>query len=92
MADFKQEDSFKHKDKQQVSREEAAERLTAIAEALRTGGTVELAAEGRSIDVQVADQVLLEREFEKKGERVELELELSWSAPAAAAPTSNAPA
>lgn len=83
---------FKHKDKRHVSREKAAELLTAIAEALRTGATVDLAADGHSISVQVADQVLLEREYEKKGERVELELELSWSVPAGAAPAPNAPA
>lgn len=82
---------FKYKDKRQVSREDAAERLIAVAEALRAGGAVELGSEGQSISVQVADQVLLEREYEKKGERIELELELSWSVPGAAAPYPDTP-
>jgi amphi-Trp domain-containing protein len=77
---------FKHKDKRQVSREDAAEQLAAIAGALRTGGTVELEAGGQMFSIQVTDQVLLEREYEQKGGRVEFELELSWAVSGAAAP------
>ncbi len=83
---------FKHKDKRQVSREEAAGQLIALAEALRAGGAVELAAEGQTFSAQVADQVLLEREYERKGDRVELELELRWPLPRTGAPAPDASA
>lgn len=75
---------FKHKDKQELSRQEAAEWLIAIADALRTGGSMALGAGGQQ--VQIPDQVFVEREFERKGDRVEIELELSWSTADVAAP------
>ncbi len=77
---------FKHKDKEHVSRQDAADRLVAIAEALRSGGTVELGGDGQSASVQIADELMFEREYEQKGDRVEIELELSWLVPEAAVP------
>ena len=44
-----------------------------------TGGSVDLGADGAQASVQVPDQVLLEREYETKRDRVELEIELKWS-------------
>ena len=75
MSDFKQEE--------RLSRQLAAERLIDIAYALTAGGPLELSAGGRRITVPVGNELLLERELKSRGERVTLELELSWSAAAA---------
>ena len=75
MSDFKQEE--------RLSRQRAAERLIDIAYALTAGGPLELSAGGRRITVPVGNELLLERELKSRGERVTLELELSWSAAAA---------
>ncbi|HYZ80204.1 MAG TPA: amphi-Trp domain-containing protein [Solirubrobacteraceae bacterium] len=71
---------FNHKD-ERLSRQEAAERLIDIAYALTAGGPIELTAAGRRITVPVARQLRLERELKSNGDRVELGLQLSWSAP-----------
>ena len=72
---------FKHTEAERLSRQQAAERLIDIAYALTGGGPLELTAAGRRITVPVAGELLLERELKSKGDRVELELELTWSAP-----------
>jgi amphi-Trp domain-containing protein len=71
---------FKHKEEEQLSRQQAAERLIDIAYALTAGGPLELTAAGRRVAVPVANELHLERELKAKGERVALGLELSWSA------------
>jgi amphi-Trp domain-containing protein len=71
---------FKHKEAEQLTREQAAERLIDIAYALTGGGPLELTAAGRRVTVPVADELRLERELKSKGDQVELELELTWSA------------
>ncbi len=70
----------KHRQEERLSRQQAAERLVDIAYALTAGGPLELGAPGRRISVPVADVVHVERELKSDGVRVELELELSWSA------------
>ena len=72
---------FKHKDEEQVSRQQAAERLVDIAYALTAGGPLELSSAGRRVTVPVPGELRLQRELNSKGGRVELELELTWSAP-----------
>jgi amphi-Trp domain-containing protein len=72
---------FKHKEEEQLSRQEAAERLIDIAYALTAGGPLELRAAGRRISVPVAGELRLERELKSNGDQIELELELTWSAP-----------
>ena len=72
MSDFKQEE--------RLSRQRAAERLIDIAFGLTAGGPLELSAGGRRITVPVGNELLLGRELKSRGERVTLELELSWSA------------
>jgi amphi-Trp domain-containing protein len=72
MSDFKQEEL--------LSRQQAAERLVDIACGLTAGGPLELSGGGRRITVPVGNELLLERELKSRGERVTLELELSWSA------------
>ena len=69
---------FNHEE--QVSRRQAAERLADIAYALTAGGTLELRTEGEQVKVPVADEVLMRRESRSNGERVEVEVVLSWSA------------
>jgi amphi-Trp domain-containing protein len=65
---------------QRVSRQQAAERLIDIAYALTAGGPLELIAAGRRITVPVEKELRLERCLRSNGDRVELELELSWPA------------
>jgi amphi-Trp domain-containing protein len=70
---------FKHKEEEQLSRQQVAERLIDIAYALTAGGPLELGAAGRRVTVPVADELHLERELKAKGDRLEFGLELSWS-------------
>jgi amphi-Trp domain-containing protein len=72
MPEFKQDEW--------LSRQEAAERLIDIAYALTAGGPLELFAAGRRITVPVDKELRLERWLRSNGDRMELELELSWSA------------
>jgi amphi-Trp domain-containing protein len=69
---------FEHDER--VSRQRAAERLVDIAYALAGGGELELRAEGAQVSVPVADDVLLKRVSRSDGDRVEVEVVLSWSA------------
>jgi amphi-Trp domain-containing protein len=71
---------FKHKEEERLSRQQVAERLIDIAYALTAGGPLELTAAGRRVTVPVANELHLERELRSKGDQVELELGLSWSA------------
>ena len=68
---------FKHDER--LSRQRAAERLIDIAYALTAGGPLELIAAGRRITVPVDEELRLERCLRSNGERMELELQLSWS-------------
>ena len=72
MTDFRQDE--------RLSRQQAAERLIDIAYALTAGGPLELIAAGRRITVPVDKELRLERWLRSNGDRIELELELSWSA------------
>jgi amphi-Trp domain-containing protein len=69
---------FERKDQEQLSRQQAAERLTDIAYVLITGGPLKL-DDGQQVSAPVADQVMLSRESKSKGDRVELRVKLSWS-------------
>lgn len=60
-----------------VSREEAAKRLHALADALARHNEVEFVRNGHRITVDVPAQVKLSVEIEV-GEENELEIELSW--------------
>jgi amphi-Trp domain-containing protein len=61
-----------------VSREEAAARLHAIADALASHNDVEMEWEGKRVTVHVADQVKLEVEIDVGDDETELEIELKW--------------
>jgi amphi-Trp domain-containing protein len=68
------------KQDERLSRQQAAERLIDIAFALTSGGPLELIEAGRRITVPVDKELRLERCLSSNGDRVELELALSWSA------------
>ena len=70
---------FEHKQEERLSRQQAAERLIDIAYALTSGGPLELNMAGRRIKVPVGNELQLGRELKSKGDRVELEVELTWS-------------
>lgn len=62
-----------------LSRDEAAQRLAALAAALADGGKVELALGASTVKVHVPDEVKIEVELEIDGDEIELEVELKWS-------------
>lgn len=70
-------DLFELDQTQRVSREEAAKRLHALADALARHNSVEFERNGHRITVEVPDEVELSVEVEI-GEENELEIELSW--------------
>ena len=72
---------FKHREEERLTRQQAAERLIDIAYALAAGGPLQLRAAGRRIEVPLANELVLERELKAKGDRIALEVDLSWSAP-----------
>ena len=72
-------DLFAIDDAQRMSREEAAAKLRALADALAKNNSVEFHRAGRLITVRVPDEVNLKVEVElgDDGEN-ELEIELTW--------------
>jgi amphi-Trp domain-containing protein len=76
-----------------LTRQQAADMLSALATALSEGAGVEVQLGASTLRVHVPDQVRYEVEVEVDGDEVELEVELTWStatqarvtAPAAAA-------
>jgi amphi-Trp domain-containing protein len=69
---------MKFKKKESMSRDEAAERLAQIADALAHGGEFELERGGEKVQLDVPDQVALELEVEIKDGETELEVEIKW--------------
>ena len=70
--------SSTHENSERLSRQQAAERLTDVAYTLMTGGPLTLDGE-RRVTVPIADEIVLKSSETAKGDRVQLELELSWS-------------
>jgi amphi-Trp domain-containing protein len=70
---------FKRKDEERVSRQQAADRLADVAYALTSGTPLELTVNGDRVSIPIADELRLERDVKAKGDRIELQLELSWS-------------
>ena len=62
---------------QKMSREDAADKLRALADALSRHNSVEFDRDGRRINVSIPDEVNLKVEVEL-GEENELEIELTW--------------
>lgn len=71
------DDLFEIDDTTRMSREQAAARLHALADALARHNSVEFQRDGRKITVSVPDEVELKIEVEL-GEENELEIELTW--------------
>ncbi|HET8927435.1 MAG TPA: amphi-Trp domain-containing protein [Microbacterium sp.] len=72
-------DLFDLEDTERMSREEAAAKLRALADALAKNNSVEFHRAGRQITVRIPDHVSLKVEVElgEEGEN-ELEVELTW--------------
>lgn len=70
-------DLFETDTTQRLSREEAAARLHALADALARHNSVEFEKNGHRITVDVPDEVELSVEIEV-GDENELEIELRW--------------
>jgi amphi-Trp domain-containing protein len=70
---------FRHGASEHLSRRQAAERLTDIAYALTIGPPFDLTVGDNRISVSITDELVLEGEMTSEGDRVRLELELSWS-------------
>ncbi|HET6694483.1 MAG TPA: amphi-Trp domain-containing protein [Pedococcus sp.] len=65
-------------EKERLSREDAASRLRALADALARNNEVEFERGGMRITVHVPDEVNLKLEIEVGDEESELEIELTW--------------
>ena len=70
-----------------VTRQEAARRLSDLADAFSTNGVVEIELGASTLKLHVPDHIECGVELEVDGDGVELEVELSWSM--ASAPTTN---
>ena len=67
-----------HEDSERLSRQQAAEHLTDVAYALMRGGPLTLNGE-RQVTVPIPDEIVLKRSETTNGDRIQLELELSWT-------------
>jgi amphi-Trp domain-containing protein len=65
--------------KESLTRQEVAQRLSALAKALAQGGDVEIQLGPSTVKLHVPDEVRTEFEVEVDGDEIELELELKWS-------------
>jgi amphi-Trp domain-containing protein len=66
------------KEKTTLSREEAAQRLRAIADELASGNDIVLERERMRFKARVPDEVNLKIEFEVDDDGAEFEIELTW--------------
>lgn len=71
-------DLFEIDERERLSREEAAQRLHALADALARHNEVEFVRDGRRITVDVPKEVNLKIEVELGDDERELEIELTW--------------
>jgi amphi-Trp domain-containing protein len=76
--------------KESLTRQQAAEKLSALAKSLAEGGDVDLKLGNTTVGIRVADEVRTEFEVEVEGDEFELELELKWSAARAKEPAATA--
>ncbi|MEU4268372.1 amphi-Trp domain-containing protein [Streptomyces sp. NPDC026092] len=91
---------LKFEEKRALSRIEAADQLSALADALREGGEAEMRFGSGTLSLRIPDNVRSEVEFEVSDGEIELEIEFKWptgtpakaKAPAAAAPGAEKPA
>ncbi|MFF1909938.1 amphi-Trp domain-containing protein [Kitasatospora sp. NPDC058218] len=69
---------LKFEQKSSLSRQEAADRLTALAEALRHGGSAELDLGPGTLTLRIPDELRTEIEVEVEDGEIELEIEFKW--------------
>ncbi|MGW4758605.1 amphi-Trp domain-containing protein [Streptomyces chartreusis] len=69
---------LKFEQKRSLSRQEAAEQLTALADALREGGEAELELGAGTLSLRIPDDLRSEVEVEIGGGEIELEIEFKW--------------
>ncbi|MFC9791567.1 amphi-Trp domain-containing protein [Streptomyces sp. NPDC057695] len=69
---------LKFEQKRSLSREEAADQLTALADALRRGGEAELAMGAGTLSLRIPEELRCELEFEVSDGEIELEIEFTW--------------
>ena len=69
---------FEHEE--HLSRGQAAERLVDIAYALTAGVTLEMRARREQVSIPVIDEVVLRRRTTSVGDRIDVEVRLSWTA------------
>jgi amphi-Trp domain-containing protein len=82
--------------KESLTRQEAADQLSALARALADGGKVDLELGETTVSIRVPGEARSKFEVEVDGDEFELELELKWSTgraqePAAAAGDAEQP-
>lgn len=65
--------------KESLTRQQAADKLSALARALAEDGKVDLELGETTVSLRVPDEVRSEFEVEVDGDELELELELKWS-------------
>ncbi|MFF7735136.1 amphi-Trp domain-containing protein [Streptomyces sp. NPDC007984] len=70
---------LKFEQKRSLSRQEAADQLTALADALREGGDAELELGSGTLGLRIPDDLRSELEVEIGGGEIELEIELKWT-------------
>ena len=67
------------KRKARLSRQEVADRLIALGNALASGSEIELSSGGDTLKLGVASAVNWELEIEIDGDETELEIEIKWT-------------
>ncbi len=67
------------KRKTRLSRQEVADRLIALGNALASGSEIELSSSGDTLKLGVASHVNWELEIEIDGDETELEIEIKWT-------------
>lgn len=73
------EEIFEHETEHTMSREDAADRLRAIADELEKHNQVSFVHSGRDVTVKVADRVQFEYEVEvESADKNEIEITISW--------------
>ena len=70
---------LKFEQKENMSRTEAAARLSAIADALGSDAELELERGGEKLELNLPEQVRFVLEVEIDGNETELEVEIKWS-------------
>jgi amphi-Trp domain-containing protein len=70
---------LKFEQKRSLSRQEAADQLTALADALREGGDAELELGPGTLGLRIPDDMHSELEVEIGDGEIELEIELKWT-------------